>query len=125
MKAFPRMSDFGNKQADQRKWWERVGEPMIAAVVGTVVGLLLQPLINPYDTLPPWVSLAAVGAIALFLLAISLIKVIPIFAKKHSRAATGVLVMLTGLSAGFWIVPATDPACPAPTELPLVTAPEN
>ncbi|WP_156326089.1 hypothetical protein, partial [Nonomuraea sp. SBT364] len=97
------MSDSGEKQADQPKWWERVGEPMIAAVVGTVVGLLLQPLINSYDTLPPWVSLVAVGAIALFFLAISLIKVIPIFVRRHSRAATGILVMLTGLWAGFWI----------------------
>ncbi|MGW0484803.1 hypothetical protein [Nonomuraea sp. NPDC003214] len=98
---------------------------MIAAVVGTVLGFLLQPLINFYDTLPPYVSLLTIGGIALFFLAISLIRVIPIFVRRHSRIASGVLVALTGLWAGFLISPEPERACPAPTELRLITAPEN
>src|SRR5690606_8729518 len=125
-KATPRMNDQGN--ARQMNMWQYLREYGIPAAIGAVAATITQLVITGlYDALPPQLSWAIIGGGAILAILLSHIAAIRAFISNHQKLLLGILVTLAGFSTSLAVAPALRgrPPCPAPTELRLVTAPEN
>ncbi|MGP3959170.1 hypothetical protein ACTWPT_24500 [Nonomuraea sp. 3N208] len=117
-------------QPHQPNLGRSVREALISALAAAIVGVVLVPWINLFRTMPLYMQLwlpVGIGiAIAALLYIPALRRFYEMFA-KHIRL--GLLVLAgAGLATGGWLVfhvVTADDQCPAPTELRLVTAPEN
>ncbi|GAA3572068.1 hypothetical protein GCM10022419_061180 [Nonomuraea rosea] len=113
---------------------QRIGTSLTAALIGALAGVVvswgLAPWIDLSATLPLPVRLALPVAIGAVVWALLHIPALRRFCERHARRILLGLWVLAGAAAaaGAWAfghaVTAND-QCPAPTELRLVTAPEN
>lgn len=120
------MNDQGN--ARQMNMWQYLREYGIPAAIGAVAATITQLVITGlYDALSPQLSWAIIGGGAILAILLSHIAAIRAFISNHQKLLLGILVTLAGFSTSLAVAPALRgrPPCPAPTELRLVTAPEN